>query len=124
MGNDTRSVQQIIDEMAMNPRAMLESVQFVVGQDGRPTAVQIGIETWHALLDWLEEAEDRTMVKAAIPKLRLGPQAAGALRCARERSGVSGMTRRRSDAGPTTQIRPCTFLNGTRIFTGFAHGFS
>jgi hypothetical protein len=59
---------------------MLESVKFVVGPDGRPTAVQMGIEAWNALLDWLEENEDRAIVKDAIPKLRLGPEAAGALR--------------------------------------------
>jgi len=59
---------------------MLESVQFVVGPDGRPTAVQMGIEAWNVLLDWLEENEDRAIVKDAIPRLRLGPKAAGALR--------------------------------------------
>ena len=64
----------------MGTLTMLESVQFVVGPDGRPTAVQMGIEAWNALLDWLEENEDRAMVKDAIPKLRLGPKAAGALR--------------------------------------------
>jgi hypothetical protein len=64
----------------MSAWAKPDSVQFVVGPDGRPTAVQIGIETWNALLDWLEDNEDRALVKAAIPKLRLGPQAAGALR--------------------------------------------
>ena len=64
----------------MSAWTKLDSVQFVVGPDGRPTAVQIGIETWNALLDWLEDNEDRALVKAAIPKLRLGPQAAGALR--------------------------------------------
>jgi hypothetical protein len=40
----------------------------------------MGIEAWNALLDWLEENEDRAIVKDAIPKLRLGPKAAGALR--------------------------------------------
>ena len=63
----------------MSAWAKLESVQLVVGPDGRPTAVQIGIETWNALLDWLEDNNDRELVKAAILKLRLGPQAAGAL---------------------------------------------
>jgi hypothetical protein len=64
----------------MGALTMLESVQFVVGPDGRPTAVQMGIESWNALLDWLEENEDRAIVKDAIPNLRLGPKAAGALR--------------------------------------------
>jgi hypothetical protein len=64
----------------MGALTMLESVQFVVGPDGRPTAVQMGIESWNALLDWLEENEDRAIVKDAIPNLRPGPKEAGALR--------------------------------------------
>jgi len=59
---------------------MLRSVQFVIGQDGRPTAVQIGIESWNSLLDWLEDSEDRAIVKAAIPRLRSGPEKAAVLR--------------------------------------------
>jgi len=63
---------------------MLQSIQFVIGPDGRPTAVQIGIEAWNSLLDWLEDAdrpsEDRAIVKAAIPRLRSGPEKAAALR--------------------------------------------
>jgi hypothetical protein len=70
----------VVGGKEMSALGMLESVQFVVGQDGRPTAVQMGIETWNALLDWLEENEDRATVKDAIPELRLGPKAAGALR--------------------------------------------
>jgi len=58
---------------------MLRSVQFVIGQDGHPTAVQIGMETWNSLLDWLEDNEDRAIVKAAIPRLRVGPEKAAAL---------------------------------------------
>ncbi len=53
--------------------AMLKSIQFVIGQDGRPTAVQIGIDAWNSLLDWLENNEDRALVKASIPQLRNGP---------------------------------------------------
>ena len=63
---------------------MLQSIQFVIGPDGRPTAVQIGIEAWNSLLDWLEDAdrpsEDRAIVKAAIPRLRSGPEKAAVLR--------------------------------------------
>jgi len=59
---------------------MLRSVQFVVGQDGQPSAVQMSIETWEAMLDWLEDIEDRMTIKGAIPRLRVGPAQAGALR--------------------------------------------
>jgi hypothetical protein len=57
-----------------------KSVQFVVGQDGRPSAVQMDIETWESLLDWLEDTEDRALIKQALPKLRSHPAQAGALR--------------------------------------------
>ena len=63
----------------MSAMEMLKSVQFVVGQDGRPSAVQMSIETWEAVLDWLEEVEDRSAIKEALPKLRSGPRQAGAL---------------------------------------------
>ncbi len=59
---------------------LLKNVQFVVGQDGRPSAVQMDIASWEALLDWLEDIEDRELVRAMLPKLRAGPKASGALR--------------------------------------------
>ncbi len=59
---------------------MLKAVQMVVDQDGRPAAVQINIKAWESLLDWLEDVEDRALVRAMIPKLRSGPQKAKALR--------------------------------------------
>lgn len=61
---------------------VLKSVQFVVGSDGRPSAVQLGIETWESLLDWLEDTDDRAFVKQVLPKLRSHPAQAGALRWA------------------------------------------
>jgi hypothetical protein len=58
----------------------LKSVQFVVGQDGHPSAVQMDIEAWESLLNWLEDTEDRMLVKQTLPKLRSHPAQAGALR--------------------------------------------
>ncbi|CAG0928097.1 hypothetical protein TFLX_00742 [Thermoflexales bacterium] len=52
----------------------LKSVRFVVGRDGRPAAVQLDMETWEALLDYLEDTEDRETVKSMVAKLRAGPQ--------------------------------------------------
>lgn len=57
----------------------LQSVQFVIGQDGQQTGVFLDIAGWEALLDWLEEVEDRALVQATLPRLRTGPQKAGAL---------------------------------------------
>lgn len=64
----------------MSTAEMLASVQYVISPDGRPAAVQLSMETWQALLDWLEDVEDRAAVKAVLPRLRQGPQSAGALR--------------------------------------------
>jgi len=64
----------------MSAMTMLKSVQFLIGQDGRPTAVQMSMDAWNSLLDWLEDSEDRAIIKAAIPRLRSGPKQAGALR--------------------------------------------
>jgi len=64
----------------MSALEILESAQFVVDHEGRPSAVQIGIEAWDLLLDWLEDLEDRALVKEALPRLREGPKMAGALR--------------------------------------------
>ena len=64
----------------------LKSVQFVVGSDGRPSAVQLGIETWESLLDWLEDTDDRALVKQMLPKLRGHPVKADALRWAEVKS--------------------------------------
>jgi hypothetical protein len=43
-------------------------------------AVQMGIEAWNSLLDWLEDVEDRALVKTLIPKLRSGPDKEQVLR--------------------------------------------
>lgn len=52
---------------------MLESVQFVVTADGRPTAVQMNIGAWRVLLDWLEDVEDQATVRDFLPGLCEGP---------------------------------------------------
>jgi predicted DNA-binding protein len=63
----------------MNGLEVLKTVQFVVDREGRPAAVQIDIAAWESLLDWLEDLEDRALVKEALPNLRQGPEKVGAL---------------------------------------------
>jgi hypothetical protein len=58
----------------------LQSVQFVVGQDGHQTGIYLDAAGWEALLDWLEDLEDRALVQAALPRLQMRPEQAGALR--------------------------------------------
>jgi len=57
---------------------ILKGVQFLVDKDGRPCAVQVEMKVWEAILDWLENAEDRALVKEAISRLRSGPKAGNA----------------------------------------------
>ena len=58
----------------------LQSVQFVVDKAGKPAAVQMTFEAWEKLLDWLENVEDRAVVRDMLPALRAGPKKSGALR--------------------------------------------
>jgi predicted DNA-binding protein len=58
----------------------LASVEFIVDRDGKPRAAVLEIKAWEALMDWLEEMEDRAIVRTALPRLRMGPEKAGALR--------------------------------------------
>jgi len=36
-------------------------------------------EDWIDLMEWLEEAEDRQIIRANLERLRVGPEASGAL---------------------------------------------
>ena len=58
----------------------LASVEFIVGRDGKPRAAVLDMAAWEALIDWLEDVEDRSIVQAALPRLRMGPEKAGMLR--------------------------------------------
>ena len=58
----------------------LASVEFIVGRDGKPRAAVLDMAAWEALIAWLEEMEDRGIVQAALPRLRMGPEKAGLLR--------------------------------------------
>jgi predicted DNA-binding protein len=61
----------------------LDALQFVVRADGRPTAVQIDIETWHKIVETLEDAEDVSLAREALAELEAAggdPYKAGWLR--------------------------------------------
>ncbi len=59
--------------------AVFKNVRYVVDQEGRRAAVQLSIEDWGALLDYLESLEDRALMKSALARLRKGPEEAKAL---------------------------------------------
>ncbi len=71
MATRLRPSQSVVDA--------LESVQFVVGKDGQQTGVLMDMADWEALLDWLEDLEDRALVQFLLPNLRLGPEKAAAM---------------------------------------------
>jgi hypothetical protein len=62
---------------------VLETLHFVVGADGRPTAVQMDIETWRKIVEALEDAEDVSLAREALAELEAAggdPDKAGWLR--------------------------------------------
>ena len=50
-----------------------QDIQFVIGGEGKPTAVLLDISTWNHILDALEDAEDVALAKEALA----APNAAG-----------------------------------------------
>ena len=63
----------------MDAAEIFKSVQFLVDGQGRPRAVQLGMSEWKKLLEFLEDQEDRAVVKEALHRLSMGPAASGAL---------------------------------------------
>lgn len=61
-------------------RQMIASVRFLVDPAGNKTDVVVPWTTWKELLTWLEEADDRAIVRDWIPHLKAGPGKSGALR--------------------------------------------
>ena len=47
----------------------LDTVRFLVGSDGRPTAVQVDMDLWQQIVDALEDAEDIGLAQAALDEL-------------------------------------------------------
>lgn len=44
-------------------------IQFVIGAEGKPTAVLVNISTWEQILDALEDMQDIAVVKEALTAL-------------------------------------------------------
>ncbi|OGO41661.1 MAG: hypothetical protein A2W36_05690 [Chloroflexi bacterium RBG_16_58_14] len=57
----------------------LKSLRYVVDQNGRKSAVQVDLATWSALLGYLEDLEDRAVLKDKLVRLKHDPAAAGAI---------------------------------------------
>ena len=59
---------------------IIDEVQYVVDHQGKVTAVVLAPELWQRVVDVLDDAEDRTLVKSIRERLVQGPIEAGALR--------------------------------------------
>ncbi len=47
----------------------LDTVQFVVGKNGQPVAVQVDLDLWRQIVAALEDAEDIALAQAALSEL-------------------------------------------------------
>ncbi|HNS01055.1 MAG TPA: hypothetical protein PKM78_01580 [Anaerolineae bacterium] len=56
---------------------VLSSVQFVQAPTGRRLAV-MDADDWLGLVEWLEDVEDRQVIRANLARLRAGPEDSGA----------------------------------------------
>ncbi len=65
-----------MDELALSN--VLTSVQFVNAPSGHRLAV-LDADEWAGLVEWLEDVEDQRIVRAAADRLRVGPEASGAI---------------------------------------------
>jgi accessory colonization factor AcfC len=50
---------------------ILQSVQFVVNQEGDPTAAVLDIKVWEAILSMLEDAEDIQIIRNRVQNWRI-----------------------------------------------------
>lgn len=57
----------------------LKNIHFVLDASGKQAAVQVSIEDWRKILEYLEEVEDRKAVKDMLGRLIFGPVKSGAL---------------------------------------------
>ncbi|MEW5938820.1 MAG: hypothetical protein AB1750_04105 [Chloroflexota bacterium] len=57
----------------------LKNVRFVRDAKTKEPVVQMKVKVWKALLEYLEDVEDRPVIKAFLKKLVNGPQKVGAL---------------------------------------------
>ena len=57
---------------------VLENIRYIVDHQGKKAAVQLDLKAWNALLGYLEDLEDRSLIKEKLHLLASGPEQAGA----------------------------------------------
>jgi hypothetical protein len=58
---------------------LLGNIRYVVDSQGKKAAVQLDLKAWNALVSYLEDLEDRSIIKERLHQLQAGPEAGGAL---------------------------------------------
>ena len=58
---------------------LLGSIHYVVDGEGKKAAIQLDLKTWTALLGYLEDLEDRSLVKEKLNRLLIGPEKSGSI---------------------------------------------
>jgi hypothetical protein len=58
---------------------VLNNVKYVIDSNGNKAAVQVDIDLWGELLSYLEDLEDRSLVKDKLTRLREGPEKSGGI---------------------------------------------
>jgi hypothetical protein len=64
-----REREAIMSVREISTPIVASQVQFVVGAEGKPTAVLLDIATWERVLQALEDAEDLLIAKQALAEL-------------------------------------------------------
>jgi hypothetical protein len=59
--------------------SQLSKVKYVIDSQGKKAAVQVDMELWGEILNYLEDLEDREIIKSKLQRLRRGPEQAGAV---------------------------------------------
>ncbi len=57
----------------------IASARYMINAEGNKTDIILPLPVWEKLLAWLEDQDDRALVREMLPHLNMGPEKAGAL---------------------------------------------
>ncbi|MCX6044712.1 MAG: hypothetical protein NT075_06325 [Chloroflexi bacterium] len=57
----------------------IASARYMTNAEGNKTDIILPLPIWEKLLVWLEEQDDRALVREMLPRLKMGQEKAGAL---------------------------------------------
>ncbi len=68
-----------LSELVTPVKEVLSSARYIINAEGNKTDIVLPLPIWEKLLEWLEDQEDRALVREMLPRLKMGPEKAGAL---------------------------------------------